>query len=324
MSSHSRRDEPTISIVIVNYNGHQWLDKCITSLQKQTYFNIEIIVVDNRSSDDSVDIIRGFRDVKLVESSSNLGFANGVNSGIDQAIGSYILLFNTDAWVEKNFVEKLMNELIERKLDVIAPNENDYNDTAREKFSTTLDLIGYPVRRRANKPSLYLQGVCMLFSKDLYLETGGLDNDFFMYFEETDWCWRLRLYGKKIAYSNDLFIHHAGSGTTGKGVNYNAFLWRNQNCLQMLLKNSSLPLLVIQTPLYFLQNIIDMIGLILLGKPSIAWTYVRGLAYNIKLLPRTIEKRRRIRNRKTTRFGAIESLFYWGSGRLSHIARKSA
>lgn len=309
-------------MIIVNYNGHDWLNKCIESLHKQSYQDLEIIVVDNNSTDDSIAIIKKFRDVKLIKSSSNLGFANGVNIGIDNALGDYVLLFNTDAWAQSNMIENLLIEMRDRHLDLIAPNENDYDDSSRERFSTTLDIIGYPVRRSPDKPSLYLQGVCMLFRKDLYVETGGLDNDFFMYFEETDWCWRLQLYGKKIAYSHDQFIHHAGSATTGRGINYNAFLWRNQNCLQMLLKNSSSVLLLIQLPLYLLQNIIDMIGLLLLGKPLIAWSYAEGLVYNVKLLPKTLTKRREIFSRTTLKFGSLEQLFYWGSGRLSHIARK--
>lgn len=314
---------PMVSAIIVNYNGRQWLQRCLDSLIGQTYKELEIIVVDNASTDDSIDYIRThYPQVVLVLSDDNSGFANGVNQGIASARGQDILLFNTDAWVEYDFVEKLNQERRDRQLDLIAPNENNYENTIHQRFSTTLDVIGYPARRPPVRDSLYLQGVCMLFSAELYRETGGLDNDYFMYYEETDWCWRLQLFGKHIAYSNSLFIHHAGSGTTGKNINRNAFLWRNQNCLQTLLKNLRWYNLVWILPLYLVQNIIDCVGLVLVGKFDIATTYPSGLQFNIKLLPKTLEKRRHIQQRRIKKEREILSLLYFGSGRIQHLIRK--
>ena len=99
-----------ISIIIVNYNGKKWLQKCLDSLLCQTYNNFEIIFVDNGSSDDSVEFVNNnYKDerIKIIKSDKNLGFAGGNNLGIDNSKGEYILLLNNDTWVEFDFLEKL-------------------------------------------------------------------------------------------------------------------------------------------------------------------------------------------------------------------------
>src|SRR4030042_5307912 len=106
--------------------------------------------------------------------------------------------------------------------------------------------------------SFYLSGVCLFFTKKFYWQTKGLDDDFFMYGEDWDWFWRLRLFDKKIFQINGLKVYHAGAGSTGSGIKYLSFLWRNQNSLQMLLKNYRWFNLLWVLPIYFIQNIFEI------------------------------------------------------------------
>jgi GT2 family glycosyltransferase len=316
-----------VSIIIVNWNGRKWLKKCLDSLFSQTYKNFEIIFVDNNSTDDSIDFVRSSYDLsklRIVESDRNLGFAGGNNLGIKNATGKYIMFFNNDAWVKDDFLEKTVYFYIENNFDIIGPTETDYEDKTLNDRVVTIDFFGHPIYldKDGKSKEFYLPGVCLFFKKDLYEETRGLDERFFMYFEEVDWFWRLNLLKKRFSFMEDVFIHHAGAGSTGGGIKYHAFLWRNQNCLQMLLKNYSWINLAWVLPVYFLQNVFEILFFLLLLRPKIAGTYFMGWWFNMKHLKETLKKRQWIqKNRKVSDFQLMRERFYFGFAKLYHLRR---
>jgi GT2 family glycosyltransferase len=253
---------------------------------------------------------------------SNLGFAGGNNKGINVANGELILLINNDTWVETNFVEELYKYYTTTSSDVVGPKELTYNaENKLHKSFPYLDILGHPIRLQIkNDRFFYLSGVCILFSKKLYIESKGLDENFFMYMEEIDWFWRLQLLSKKkITYSENIYVYHAGAGSTGTGIKYSSFLWRNQNTLQMLLKNYAWYNLVWVLPLYILQNIFEIIAFTLVGKPKIAYTYILGWLFNIKHLPRILKKRREVQSVRLVGDREILKLMYKGPGKLHHL-----
>ena len=96
-----------VSVIIVNWNGRKWLEKCLDSLRVQTYKNFEVIFVDNASTDDSVDFVeKNYPEVVILKSDRNLGFAGGNNLGIDNSKGEFILFLNNDTWVKEDFLKK--------------------------------------------------------------------------------------------------------------------------------------------------------------------------------------------------------------------------
>lgn len=323
--TNSLTSVPMVSILIVNWNGKRWLNKCLTSLLEQTYKNYEIIVIDNGSSDDSVCFMdEHYPMVKVVLSDKNLGFARGNNLGINNfAIGQFILLMNNDTWVEPTFVENLLEELNQRGLDVIGPREaNYYSREKRAPYTSKIDFLGHSVYRNKDSgknDNFYLTGVCLLFKKKLYLETGGLDSNFFMYCEEVDWFWRLNLLGKTFNYSKDTVIYHAGAGSTKKGVNYKIFLWRNQNTLQMLLKNYSWFNLLWVLPLYLSQNLLELIIFLLIGRPRIAQSYILGIWPSIKFCRGIYRKRQEIQKKRLIGDREILRKMVIVPGKLIHL-----
>src|SRR2546429_2885123 len=313
-----------VSIVIVNWNGKKWLKKCLDSLLEQTYKNIEIIVVDNDSNDDSVEYLkRNYPQVKVIESKENLGFAGGNNLGIKNAKGNLVLLINNDTWVEKDFLTELVDFYNRNKYDLVAPSEAKYDGEKRDPYITRIDPLGHPIylegKAYKQEQNFYLSGVCVLFSKDLYQTTKGLDNNFFMYFEEIDWFWRLNLLNKKSTHVDSIYIYHAGAGSTGKGIKYLSFLWRNQNTLQMLLKNYSWYNLVWVVPLYLIQNLIEFLFFLIILKPKIAMSYPLGIWFNIKYLNRTLQKRKWIQEHRKVGDRKIMGKMYLGPGKLKHL-----
>lgn len=317
------KQEALVSVVIVNWNGKKWLRKCLDSLALQDYEALEIIVVDNASRDGSIAFLNiNYPNVIVVQSRNNLGFAGGNNLGIAAAKGAYIMLMNTDAWVEGSFVSKLKHFLEENSLDVVGPKEVDYlGHELNYADHRTIDLLGHPFfsKKRNHQVDFYLRGICILFKKDLYLTTKGLDNNFFMYFEETDWFWRLTLLGKKFAIDENLCVNHAGSGTAGRGIQIQTFLWRNQNELQMLLKNYAWYSLLWVAPIYVLINCLEMFVWILIFKPKIAWTYVQGWAFNIRNIRGILIERNWVQRHRSIGDREVMKKMHIGIGKLYHL-----
>lgn len=300
MNSLKTNNLDLVSVIIVNWNGKKWLNNCISSLNKQTYKNIEIIMVDNASTDSSVEYVeKKFPKVVIIKNKTNLGLPKANNTGVKCCHGKYVLLINNDTWVEKDFIENLLEFYSTKKYDVIAPVEKRYEKKLAFEYITSVDPTGSPVYLPISKINkLFYLSVCFFCTKKIYLDTLGLDENYFMYYEDVDWFWRLSLLGKNFSYAKNIFVYHAGSGSTQKGVKYNTFLWRNQNTLQTLIKNYSLLMLAIVLPLYIIQNFFEIIFFLLILKPSISYSYIQGWAFNLINLKRTLVKRRWIQKNR--------------------------
>lgn len=313
-----------ISIIILNYNGKQWLKKLFDSLLCQTYQTFEIILVDNASVDGSIGFIRNsYVDIriKIIESDKNLGFAGGNNLGVENSSGKYVLLINNDTWLKTDFLEKIVSFYRDNNFNVVAPYEKDYADKKEsKKHNATIDLFGHPIGLGLEeKKSFYLSGACLFFEKKLYEDSLGLDSNFFMYSEEVDWFWRLNLLKKSYSYIEGLFFYHAGAGTTGSGVKYSTFLWRNQNILQMLLKNYQWFTLLWILPLYFIQNIFEIIFFTIILKPKIAYSYIQGWWFNARNLGKILQKRTWVQKNRLVGDYAIMQKMYFGFAKLRHL-----
>lgn len=313
------KNRPLVSAILVNWNGEKWLKKCLTTLAKQTYQNLEIIVVDNGSTDTSVEFIKkNFPKVKILQLPKNSGFPKANEKGIEISKGKYLLLINNDTWVEKDFVERLYDFYTANNYAVISPREKRYEASKRFRFNTTIDITGSPASfgYSYRKDKLFFTSVCYFCSKEKYRQTLGFDTDYFAYYEDVDWFWRMSLLKENFDYADNIFIYHAGAGAIGKGIKYQMFLWRNQNALQTLLKNYSTPSLLIILPIYFLQNLIEIFSLLLLGKGSIAYSYIQGWLYNIKFFRRTLKKRKWVQNHRKISDWEIFKKMYWGPAKL--------
>ncbi|MCD4722094.1 MAG: glycosyltransferase family 2 protein [Desulfobacula sp.] len=235
-----------ISIVIVNYNTCKMLDECITSIKQETRARFEIIVVDNASRDDSIDMIKAKHpDVILIQNQGNNGFAHGNNQGFKEANGRYYFMLNPDTLILDRAIDKLFEYMEQSSDAAIASPMNldekrglqyncDFFPSLWIMFVEYLRLhILFPKVKLFNRGRIRYwdyadtrhvdsaMGCSLLIRSNVFNELNGLDDKFFMYFEETDFCYRAYKKGyKTFFYSESKIIHYGGQSakTTEKAM----------------------------------------------------------------------------------------------------------
>ena len=223
-----------LSIIIVNWNTREMLRDCLASLPAATEgLTSEILVVDNASGDDSAAMVaQDFPQVEVIESGGNLGFSRGNNLALSRARGNGILLLNPDTICPPASLVRLFRFMNGRQnLGAVGPRLVDgdghptisggYFPRTRYHWLGFLDprrlwlrgslsqrIVFIPTRQEASRPVEYVMGACFLISRPALEAVGPLDERFFMYFEETDWCYRARQAGLDVWYCAETEITH--------------------------------------------------------------------------------------------------------------------
>lgn len=213
-----------ITIVLVNYNGRNFLKNCIESIRAQTYNNISLLIVDNNSSDDSVNYLKStYPEIPVIVCSKNHGFAKGNNIGIRRALeagADYILLLNVDTVIDEHLVEYLMKEADSQTVTV----PKIYSDKRMMKIWYSGGEIDY-INGRAfhyekwecsegNEVS-FACGCCILIHKNILERVGMFDEHYYLYFEDTDFSARLAKENIKIKYVKEARMWHKVGGSGG-------------------------------------------------------------------------------------------------------------
>jgi len=211
-----------VSIIVVNWNGMKYIKDCLESLLKQTYKNFEIVVVDNASTDGSIEYVeKNFPMVNVIKNKKNLGFAEGNNIGINNCQGQYVALFNPDAVAEKDWLLRLVTSLKTSEKIGGACGKLYYlgdrfgKDAVFCTWSKVNPFSAAPYNFRNNEPTSnidYLTGAAMVVKKNVIQKIGLLDPQYFLYFDETDWCARMIRAGFDLVYVPTAIAWHTVSG----------------------------------------------------------------------------------------------------------------
>lgn len=303
---------PLVSVIVVNWNGKEYLSKCLSSLGKIFYKNTEIIVVDQNSSDGSQLLVKTkYPKVRLIENKENTGYVGGNNLGVSKAKGKYILILNNDIEVERNFLEPLVNTFeTNPNLGCAQPKainlrEKGKLDGGGSFFTRTgflyhkgyMDKASSPEYNR-RYPVYSVKGAYMMTRKDLWNKLGGLDPDFFIYFEESDYCGRVWLSGHTVEYIPQSVVYHWGGGDTNEErkkrlalIQYRSY--KNRIC--SYLKNLSLAKLIIVLPLH-LALCQAAVLFYLVADFRVSFTIEKAILWNIFNINKTFKKRKKIQS----------------------------
>lgn len=309
MGSEERLNmNPKVSIIIVNFNGKKYLEDCFSSLKLAGKVSREIIFVDNASTDGSVAFVKkNFPKTIIIKNSENLGFAGGNNVGLKQAKGGYILLLNNDTKVEVNFLDNFLKAFQEipnlgcAQPKIVLMKDNNIIDSCGSFLTGNLFLYHFGYDKRENIllynkpfPIFAAKGACMLIKREVIDKIGLFDDDYWCYYEETDFCHRVWLSGWECWYYPKVKILHLGGGTSlffnGSYIQYINF----KNRLNSLVKNLEVKTLLIHFPLYILTNIILSLYWLVNGKFKLSLSLYEAIIWNLFNLNKTLKARKKV------------------------------
>lgn len=280
-----------VSVVIPNYNGEKYLDACLKSLLEKTNIPMEVLLIDNGSTDNSMKIAEKYKDVTTIRLKKNYGFCKAVNIGIINAQASYVILLNNDVVIETGFVEELVNE-IENKpqaFSIEALMIQYYNTSLVDSAGTYYNALGWAYAKGKDKKIVNYQkeresfaacGGAAIYRKSIFKEIGYFDDRHFAYLEDVDIGYRAKLYGYKNYYQPKAKVYHVGSGSSGSRYNDFKARYSGRNNIFLIYKNMPLLQILLNTPLFIIGFAIK-IGFYL--KKGYGKAYMKGLIEGLKL-----------------------------------------
>jgi len=212
---------PQVSIIIVNYNGKNHLEDCLASLEKIDYKNYEIILVDNNSTDNSVEYVKNkYPSITIIKLNRNYGFAEPNNIGAKNAKGDYLLFLNNDTTVNPNFISAMVNVLEQDPKIAICQSLLLKPNGQVDSSGDFIDTLGraYSSKERVSevKKILSARGASMMVRKESFWDLDGFDKKFFASYEDVDLGWRAWLWGYKIVLVPNSVVYHKGGQTVEK------------------------------------------------------------------------------------------------------------
>ncbi|HUO58250.1 MAG TPA: glycosyltransferase [bacterium] len=228
-------DEPKVSVVVVNYDGVDFLWNCLFALKTQSYPPYEIILVDNGSKDASVSFVKSnYRQVQVLECQDNFGFAMGGNLGVKYATGDLVVIINNDTVVTPDWLARLVEDFQEHwpKVGALASAVKSKQGVEQDRPEDrwTLNILGNPVEGfyEDGRAVFYPEGCALMYPRFLATE-GPFDPDYFIYGEDVYWGWRIRLMGKQVRRAPDARVFHEPGGTTSRFHGWRIIYYKTRN-----------------------------------------------------------------------------------------------
>ena len=305
-SKKKTEHDKIVSVVILNYNGRRYLENCLTSLNKTTYRNYDVILVDNASQDDSVNFVKkNFPYVKVIENPGNLGFAKGYNVCLKKIKTEYVVLLGNDTTVDPKWLEELIRiadsdpqigicggkilMLDNPRIINSAGGECDISGFAPDRGIYEIDRGQYEKIEEV----FHVCGADMCVRREILDDIGFFDPQFFMYAEDTDLCWRARICGYKVVYVPRSIIYHKFGGIGGKANPKRRYL-SSRNMLRAILKNSGPRLLLGMLNRFIMMKIGEILLFLVSGRVRVSVALVNGMLWNIRHFPTTWLERKKV------------------------------
>ncbi|MCF2681464.1 glycosyltransferase family 2 protein [Faecalicatena contorta] len=265
-----------VTIVIPNYNGKHFMEPCLASLENQTCRDFRILIVDNASTDGSIEYMKEhYPDIEVIALDKNYGFSKAVNVGIRHSDTPYVILLNNDTTVDPHYVEEMVRA-IEKSPKIFSVSSKmiqmyhpDLIDSAGDLYT----LVGWGVCRGNGRPiSNYTEAdeiftACAgaaIYRRKVFSRIGYFDENHFAYLEDIDIGYRAKIYGYRNMYCPTALVYHVGSGTSGSKYNSfkvklsarnNIYLnYKNMPLAQLILNFVPLLLGYLVKYLFFIKN----------------------------------------------------------------------
>jgi len=309
------------SVIILNWNGREMLKQYLPSVVEHTQIpDCEIVVTDNGSTDDSLEVLQSFPTVRTLTLDKNYGFAEGYNRAIRDVECDYVVLLNSDVEVTAGWLQPMV-QYLDTHPDTVACQPKIRSWKQKQYFEHAgaaggkIDRLFYPYCRGrilgyveedhgqydTIEDIFWATGACLCIRRESYVEAGGLDADFFAHMEEIDLCWRLGCRGGKLSCIPQSVVYHLGGGALGYESPRKTYL-NFRNNLLMIYKNLPSNHLAGVMLWRFVLDYAAALHLLLTLKPKNAWAVVKA-RWDYQRMRRTAtfhQKRRENRDKATT------------------------
>lgn len=310
------RGQAKVSIVILNRNGKAFIKDCLETVMNALYRNFEVIVIDNASTDGSYEIVEKLsyvdNRVKLKKNTENIGFAAGCNMGYEHSTGDYIIFLNNDTQVDPDWINGLIDafskdeHLIILQCNLLSLSNKEIIDRA----GNFIDYLGYgyPIGigqkiecYKSSYEIFYADGAALAIRKDLALnillnQSELFDSSYFIYYEETDLCWRARLNGFKIAFIPNSIVYHYRTLSSFDRVKGHLVFLHARNRISTIVKNYELHNIIRFVPLLILFELIRALFL-MRKRTSHGIAIMKAILWNFANLRSILIKRIYIQNK---------------------------
>ncbi len=302
--------KPAVAVVILNWNGRNFLNQFLPSVLLSEYENLQIIVGDNASTDDSISfLLENFPTVKIIENDRNYGFAGGYNKVLERVDADYFILLNSDVEVTPNWIKPII-DMMESDHKIAAAQPKIKWQLKKDQFEYAgaaggyLDIYAYPFCRgrifneyeidhgqyNEMKEVFWASGAAFFIKSKCWKEAGGLDADLFAHMEEIDLCWRLKNLDYKIMYCPAIEVYHVGGGTLQTENPFKTYL-NFRNNLIIMQKNLPLGDAIFRISLRMCIDFIAWWHFLLTGEFKFTMAVSKGHYHFMKSLFVTAKKR---------------------------------
>lgn len=319
--SYTDPQVPPVTVIVVNYNGGEMVCQCLEALRQQSFGDFSTIVVDNSSCDNSVASIRDlFPNVTIISLPANLGFAGGVNRALrETGLGTMIALLNPDAFPSTGWLENLV-ACAQRHPDYAAFGSRmfgDSNQCTLDGVGDAYHISGLPWRQGHGKSNTVVYdreveifapcAAAALYRAEALQKVGGLDEDLFLYVEDIDLGFRMRLAGYRCLYVPFATVLHVGSAFVGKHSDLQIY-HGHRNLVWVFVQNMPGLLFWAFLPVHIALNLVTLVWFTLRGKGPVIWRAKRDAWLG---LPLAWKKRARIQAGRTASIWTILGQLSW-------------
>ncbi len=321
---------PAVLVVLVAHDGAPWLPRTLAALDAQTHEALDVVAVDNSSTDASRSLLQAhYGEDRVLVADRDLGFGAAVAMALDARAGTeapYVLLVHDDLALEAQAVEHLVAELeSDPNLAMVGPKLRDWEDGDRlQSVGWTVDLTGRSDsgvdegeldqgQRDQDRRCLYVSTAGMLVRREVFDRLGRFDRRYHVFRDDLDLCWRAWLTGYDVEVVPEAVGQHVAGATNYLRLGQTRFLgpryFSERNTLATLLKNYAAPRLVVVVLLYFLVGIAKVFGFLLTRRVSDAWQTVRAWLWNVLHLFETLRLRREVQRQRVRSDVQLRELF---------------
>ena len=280
-----------VSIVIPNYNGKHFLENCLKAVLAQTIENQEVIVVDNGSTDGSLEYLETFPGVRVIALDRNYGFCHAVNKGIQASEGEYVILLNNDTEADENFAAELLRT-IKRDERIFSCSSRMVQFYDRERMDDAGDYycaLGWAFGRGKGNPvedydePKDVFAACAgaaIYRKKMLESLGYFDEIHFAYLEDIDIGYRARIQGFRNVYAPGAIVYHVGSGFSGSAHNAFKVKLSSRNSVYLAYKNMPFLQIILNSPFLLMGHVIKWLFFL---KKGLGKEYASGVREGFSL-----------------------------------------